>query len=701
MTICQRTMNNTRKLSNIVRSGDISTPRKRLRPTSTTQSSLCNNVELLTDIGLSSYQLGDYDNAEVCFSQALCRLDFGFLAATLESKTQGNEAEHDTNTQKTSEYDEGMGNFFEGPLALHNSNKQDVTVATLMYNVAQTNIKRGRYEDATLWFQRSLESCSISECPVLAAKNLHCLGNCYFRSGNACKAMAAYQQVPILTSSMGLQEKPLAAASLNCMGILYYLNTEPLQGTESAMDMFHESLELYRSCFVEQEDPLVIATVLNNIGRIHYLRSEFDEALVMYQEALQLRLELLGNESVDTGATIYNIGQTYLQLGQLDESLEHHKKFLKIALSFCGSESADVGLAYKGMADIYQEQSKSKMALHYYNLALKNQQIACGKFTLGVSGILNKLGNLCYEMKDFPSAMSYYKQGLEVEESMWTPCHPHIIITMTNIAHIHKHLGEHVKALEAYNKVRIMQEMSSESSKKESLELAETFSNIGLIQYRTGDYEPAFFSYQTALCIRRERLGMEDHPDIASTLNSIGLVLFRQEMYGLAKLSFSESLRIRSKILGKDHKDVAILWYNIATIHFEIGEDELAIQMFKETLRVERNSLGDDHPDVIMTLQHLGRVHQQLGFAEQALGYFQEALAIQRKRTAEDSSESSSLGQILNLLGNAYLQLGETKEMMGCFVEASRIFGEEGPLVISGYKFYGLSKTNPPCASVA
>ena len=117
---------------------------------------------------------------------------------------------------------------------------------------------------------------------------------------------------------------------------------------------------------------------------------------------------------------------------------------------------------------------------------------------------------------------------------------------------------------------------------------------------------------------------------------------------------------------------------------------------------MERNALGMDHPDVVLTLQHLGQVHQQLGQIEEALKYFNEALDIEKSRS---NPKHSILGRILNLLGNVYLQLGQTKKMMDCYTDASRIYDanhqSEETLVIAGYNFYGLSRTNPPSAPVA
>jgi tetratricopeptide (TPR) repeat protein len=250
--------------------------------------------------------------------------------------------------------------------------------------------------------------------------------------------------------------------------------------------------------------------------------------------------------------------------------------------------------------------------------------------------------------------------------------------------------------------------MQSQTFGTDSIKVAETLSSIGLMQYHIRDFEAAFESYQEALRIRREYYGADEHPDVASTLNSVGLVLFKQDMFELARNCFAESLRIRRKVLGESHRDVAILWYNIATIYFETGEDDLAIQFYKETLRVERESLGYDHPDVVLTLQHMGQVFQKLGKLNEAVQYFNEALALERQAAHSKEEAGSAVGKILNLIGNVHLQQGNTKEMMACYSEASRIYeanrdgvhaaGVEETLLISGFNFYGLSKMHPPCA---
>lgn len=685
---------------------NVERPRKKIRETE------IDSVSLLTEIGITSYHLGDHGKAEQCFSQALHRVDTAFLHDQPEGllrkcwmldedcnktvlQTKGSGQQGPSNKPTRTEYDEGM-RVYDIPLTLCDLSNTETVKSTLYYNIGQTYIRRDQYEKACVWFNKALAFAnSGSEATsLLVVKTLHCLGYCSYRLRNDDDALQFYQKALSSVSELGLSGSVHYAATLNCVGVLQF-NKEG-DNTDLSMDMFVESLSIYRS--LEWINTTAVATILNNIGRVCFLQTNFDEAVRRYEESLKLRREILGGDSIDVAATIYNMGQAYHQLGQLDDSLAHYMEFLRIAKSTMGPAASDVALVYKGVAEIYHERTDRKMALFYFTRALEVQQ-AEEVNTVEVATTLNKLGNLCYEMKDFAAAMKYYNRGLEVEQIVLPPNHPHTIITLTNIAHIHKQLGEYQRALAAYLSVLKMQ---VKTTGEEGLQVAETLSSIGLMQYHMRDYESSFESYQGALRIRRQCYGTDHHPDVASTLNSVGLVLFKQDLFDLAKKCFGESLRIRTKLLGKDHRDTAILWYNIATIHFETGEDDIAIEMYKETLRVERISLGEYHPDVVLTLQHLGQVHQQIGQVEVALSYFNEALEIERTRK---DPIPCSMGRILNLLGNVYLQLGRTSEMMSCYVEASRLCdttqsaGET--LVIAGYNFYGLSKTNPPCAPVA
>jgi tetratricopeptide (TPR) repeat protein len=667
------------------------------------------SVVVLAAQGINSFNDGCYQQARTCFSQALNSASIQHINSMIMYERQHNQACHyreddDRSSMPSSaEYDEGM-QVYDHAIPLHEGVIPEIIPSILSFNIAQTYFPGGKQSEAQKWFVEALNQLkcmeSVScEAALLLVKVLNCLGYCYYKNGNDDAALMLYQRSLTLATNIDLGSFEHAAAAVNCMGILIF-NKQPK--SKDALVLFEQSLELYQKCDTSRGEYQVrIATVLNNIGRMRYMESKFDEALTIYDEALEIRKKWLGTNTIDVAATIYNIGQTHQQLKHYPEALRCFMEFFSIAQASFGDESRDVALAYKAIGEIYQEENDLKLAHHFLCLSLTAQMATSGGANLEVATTLNKLGNICYEMKDFKSAMKYYSDGLLIERAILPYDHQHIMITVTNIAHIHKQMGEHAKSLEAYKHVLSLQLKCYGS---DDIHVAETLSSIGLIEYHLRDYERSFESFQESLRIRRHLLGTDENAEVASTLNSIGLVLFKQDMLNLAKKCFIESLRIRKSVLGDNHRDVAIVWYNIATIHFETGEDDLAIRMYEETLRVERAALGDNHPDIVLTLQHLGQVHQHLGHLEKAIEYFTMALDNEGYETGRERS----VARLYNLLGNVYLQLGQTKEMMHCYIEASRLYERlpslpsgDNSVAVTGFNLYGLSKSNPPCAPVA
>ena len=480
-------------------------------------------------------------------------------------------AAHASSTKRASnqicqrhEYNEGM-HAYDKPLPLTRKSYQEnglglIVTSILYYNIGQTYICRSQYQAAFSWFERSLTACqnesSISSCSSSICRKhelevmiLHNLGYCCYRMGRNADGLKHYKKALSMSYEFHLAPN-YVAASLNCVGVLHCYQNQ----IQKAIKMLETSLTTYRSYsgnFASE-----VATVLNNIGSAFYLCSDHERCLVAYQEALQVRRQVLGQDSIEAAATVFNIGLSYQRVGRLKQAMSSYQEFLAIAQKQLGYESRDVAIVFMRMAEIYTEQRDLGMALSLLEKALHCGRASLGRFHAEVAAILNRLGNLCCETRDLAAGMKYYQEGLEVEQVVLPPSHPRIIITLTNIGHIHKHQGNYRCALETFLQVRSLQKETFGSN---SIDMAETMSNIALMEYRLDLFEESFNSYQTALRIRRDCYGNDDHLDIASTLNSVGLVAFKLEMLDLAKACVTRSLQILKKLVGSDSREVAVL----------------------------------------------------------------------------------------------------------------------------------------------
>ena len=557
-----------------------------------------NFIVVLVNAGVSNDRLRQHIRALECYSQALLNLGMQeeyfqiqeeqgrvipCLRATNNVSNNNDDDNNNNSRDKPPEYDEGMlvhNHPLNIPTPVSSSESpnrtfEDSIPSLLCYNIGQTYSKIGQYETAKRWFERSLQR-SLNSSSEYMVKLLHNLGYCTYRAGDCCNAVELYHQALSLILETNMGSSYLATA-LNCLGVLIF-RSQDSEKVGLSLELFQQSLKIYRSSASENiggkaELAASIATVLNNIGRVHYRANEYSQALPYYEEAIQLRRQVLGCDSIDTAATSFNLGQALHKGGQLDGAMRYYMDFVRILRSLGASDTADIALALRAIAEIHRDRGDLKSSYQYLELALDAQHTSLGTMHHQVAQTLNMLGNLCYEMQDFNSALKYYKEGLEVEENVLDSDHPHIMVTWNNIALIQKLLGLYEDALTSYRNVYLLQ-VEIEAG-EESLGQAELLAQLGLMHYHLCQYEESFYCYEDSLRIRRDHYETSEHPEIASNLNSMGLVLFKQDQFDLAKACFTESLRIRRAVLGPHHRDVGVLvsclenkWDNIDNLKF-------------------------------------------------------------------------------------------------------------------------------------
>jgi tetratricopeptide (TPR) repeat protein len=366
--------------------------------------------------------------------------------ATCHNKPCGCGVSTDSYIYQRREYDEGMHHFstpirMEGSL-LDSIRTHEDAAAVVFYNVGQLCLLRHRDEAATECFIRALflARSSAGMPPVSVVAILHNIGYIQYRNIELEKALATFNEC--LQVCRCVSDKLEYAATLNCLGVLsFHL---PKADTTNAMENYTNVLSIRRQMY--GNDHKDVGTTLNNIGRVHYIKGEYDLALANYLEALRIRRSLLGKDHLDVAATVYNAGQTFHQKGDLSKALKYYKEFMRITVPKLGQNHRDVAIMLKCMAQIYHEQREYEKALTLYSEALTVGRAALGMHA-EVASILNKMGNLFYERGDFDAALKKYQDGLDVERAVLHSLHPNITVTLTNIGQIHKQRGEYSEAL--------------------------------------------------------------------------------------------------------------------------------------------------------------------------------------------------------------------------------------------------------------
>lgn len=644
----------------------------------------------------STWPLPETDAVEMCCSVAINGESDSMITSTTSVSSSIDKSLY---IYQREQYDEGVHVHREA-LHIDSGIARPILDATLMYNVGQAYVRSQHYKEAKRWFGMALSMICNSEQQSQMSEAInsytiqHNLGYCSYCLGENEEAMVHYQEALNLVGTLGLGKTDMAAAC-NAVAVMHFHNGPSTP--EKALELLNISITIYR-CILGDSSPQV-ATCLSNQGRVYYLMNDFKLSLSSFHEALTIRERVLGADSIDVLTAIFNMGQTYQKLGSLLEAKKCYTHFLKVAKVKLGTVHRDVAAAFKSLADVHREERDFPTALSLLKESLESGRAALGHQHPELVGCLNDLGSLSYEMNSYEEALEYFQECLAVQRKVLDEaCHPHLLITLLNIAQIQKQSSDLNAAFETYREIYALQ---AESSEKDTLEVASTVSSMGLMKYLVKDFTSALNFYLEALRLRRLHFGEDAvHADIASTLNSIGLVYFKLNHCAQANETFMECMKIRQALLGPNHRDVAILFYNIATVLIESGDDEAAMKFYKESLRVERIVLGQNHPEIAQTLRHLGQVHQEQGKLTEALKLFTEAVSILQH--AEETKDTVAISQLLNLIGDIHLMHGEIDKMMICFAEACNLLGQDGiSLTIAGRSYYDITRLHPPCAPLA
>ena len=198
--------------------------------------------------------------------------------------------------------------------------------------------------------------------------------------------------------------------------------------------------------------------------------------------------------------TLYNIGQCHSELGELDEAMRCYNEFVCI---------------------IHCHQQQSAHHSHFFRLALDTLCDTLGAFHPEVAYTLQQIGNVVYgAMQDSAAAAEFYQRSKKVVQNIM---HDNLVVPLDNFAQLFRSRGQYEESLGAYRTIHAIQ---VEAYGEESLTVASTLSNIGLMHFKLRQFDAAYAAYKEALRIRCALHENPDHPDISFTLNALGLVYY-------------------------------------------------------------------------------------------------------------------------------------------------------------------------------
>ena len=211
---------------------------------------------------------------------------------------------------------------------------------------------------------------------------------------------------------------------------------------------------------------------------------------------------------------------------------------------------------------------------------------------------------------------------------------------------------------------------------------AQLRSVLGAIHTTMLDFGRAQTQLDSALALRSAVLGAE-HVDVAETLTQLGLLDRARGDYDDARGHFERALAMQRRVLGDDHYAVAQSYYLLARLANRPIDESIALT--RRALAVRKRAFGPEHPLVAEDMLFLGSLLRRKGDLAAAEEMHREAFQAWLHTVGPDHPDATrALAQLATTLTQRG-QLDAAEEMFrGVLDTRQRVLGPAHASVASG-----------------
>ena len=315
-------------------------------------------------------------------------------------------------------------------------------------------------------------------------------------------------------------------------------------------------IETYSFAFTEA------AHLLNQVAHYLYERAQYKEAEPLYQCALAINEQVIGENHPDTAGVLNNLAVLYRHQGRYEEAEPLYQRALTIYEQVLGSNHPDTATSLQNLAGLYDDQGRYEEAEPLYQRALAIYEQLSDSNHLDMASTLNNLALLYNHQGKYADSESFSQRALAIREQELGHNHPNVAISLNNLAGLYYEQGKYAEAEPLYQRALAINEQLMGENHSDT---ANTLNNLGLFYYSQGKHEQAESFYQRALAINEQILG-PNHPNTAGSLHNLGLLYHSQGKYEQAALFYPRALAIMEKAVGSNHPNTKTVHAHYASL---------------------------------------------------------------------------------------------------------------------------------------
>ncbi|GAX26376.1 hypothetical protein FisN_2Hh206 [Fistulifera solaris] len=461
----------------------------------------------------------------------------------------------------------------------------------------------------------------------------------------------------------------------------------------------------------EAIDEIIIT--LRNMGNVHSLRGEQDEAMRYYSEVTNLSaIKTTSNVDGDDTSTLFSglVGEedNSTLMSEINEDVKALDDMFR-SISFRNNDNTSMWRRDKSLSKSLSNSSRSKEAPFPPSSKRRKSNFGQANVPMWTEGepfrrsssatFAGSTNQITEALETFKSVLDNFSgDSLEVyrenynslalrtdllAESASRPDTPSdgkggAPIDLQLLLDIYQHILKVQKEQQA---------LESASCQETSMQIASTLIRMGSVYYKLGNRLEELSMYKEAKDVYSRAFG-ENHAYVAGAKKNIGMVLAERGEYEEAMAEFDEARKIYLAANDESDlsRDVASAISCMGNVKNRTGDLAEALAHYMDALKIYKalcekaddpaniestEKISSSVLDVTATLKVIGMVHAKQGQLDTATTFFTEAMDLLRSSGIDDTAAGSeTIASLLTRIASIHVKKGDLTEAMEHYRQA-------------------------------
>ena len=292
----------------------------------------------------------------------------------------------------------------------------------------------------------------------------------------------------------------------------------------------------------------------------------------------------------------------YYRNGESDKALNLYYSTLQAAGSIHNLKALGQLYHNMGILQFYNYQIDS--AIHYFRRALR-MRAQSGDY-IGMLKTISNLASNYFMQSDFKQALQYYKVGMELENALGYGEGEYIDLKNMAIAY---------RYLKLYNKALVIYRKSLRAPKLSTKNYYTIYSGMAFVFKDLQQHDSAYIYVNRS---HHAALQLNDSLEMAYSCSNLGLIQNGLKHYDTASMFFRRALNL-SRATGEKHLELAS-WANLGANHIEMGRIDSSEKYIQKVLELRKEmNLKTDEEDLSKLF---AEYYHRKGEFEKSYAYF-------------------------------------------------------------------------------